>query len=220
MKVGAILARKGENIYKRKDGRYEGRYIKGRHSDGKAKYGYIYGYEYLSVKKQLVIKKAEQQNLGNSLSEIGCGSFKGWIEHWLYKLAMPNIKQSTFGCYYTIAINHLIPNLGDIELLKLNADNIQDFMQSLVHKNLSASTICNIMRLLKAILEKARLDRHIKNNPCKDMRMPRKNKQCNRSLTKEERKRLIHNIIGQPDMQLEILLPLYTGMRVGVANPH
>ena len=34
------MARKGENIYKRKDGRWEGRYIKSRSSTGKANYGY------------------------------------------------------------------------------------------------------------------------------------------------------------------------------------
>ncbi len=34
------MARKGENIYKkRKDGRWEGRYIKSRSSTGKANYG-------------------------------------------------------------------------------------------------------------------------------------------------------------------------------------
>lgn len=30
------MARKGENIYKRKDGRWEARYIKARNIDGKA----------------------------------------------------------------------------------------------------------------------------------------------------------------------------------------
>ena len=37
------MSRKGENIYKRQDGRYEGRYIKEYGLDGKAKYRYIYG---------------------------------------------------------------------------------------------------------------------------------------------------------------------------------
>ena len=32
--------RKGENIFKRKDGRWEGRYIKGYELSGKAKYGF------------------------------------------------------------------------------------------------------------------------------------------------------------------------------------
>lgn len=37
------MTRKGENIYKRKDGRWEGRYIC-RTADGKKKYGYVYGH--------------------------------------------------------------------------------------------------------------------------------------------------------------------------------
>ena len=37
------MPKKGENIYKRKDGRWEGRYIKGYLADGKAKYAYVYG---------------------------------------------------------------------------------------------------------------------------------------------------------------------------------
>lgn len=43
------MARKGENIYKRKDGRWEGRYIKSRSSTGKANYGYVYAKSYREV---------------------------------------------------------------------------------------------------------------------------------------------------------------------------
>lgn len=43
------MPKKGENIYKRKDGRWEGRYIKGYHADGKAKYAYVYGKTYSDV---------------------------------------------------------------------------------------------------------------------------------------------------------------------------
>ena len=35
------MPRKGENIYKRKDGRWEGRYIRDR-VNGKVKYGYVF----------------------------------------------------------------------------------------------------------------------------------------------------------------------------------
>lgn len=37
------VSKRGENIYKRKDGRWEGRYIKERSADGKARYAYVYG---------------------------------------------------------------------------------------------------------------------------------------------------------------------------------
>ena len=35
------MARRGENIYKRGDGRWEGRYIRGRTPEGRAQYGYV-----------------------------------------------------------------------------------------------------------------------------------------------------------------------------------
>ena len=47
------MSRKGENIYKRKDGRWEGRYIKARMATGKAKYGYVYAKTYAEVKQKL-----------------------------------------------------------------------------------------------------------------------------------------------------------------------
>lgn len=51
------MSKHGENIRKRKDGRWEGRYIKGRKSDRTAIWGYIYGHSYAEVKKRLAIKK-------------------------------------------------------------------------------------------------------------------------------------------------------------------
>lgn len=35
--------RKGENVFKRKDGRWEARYIKGREPSGRIRYGFCYG---------------------------------------------------------------------------------------------------------------------------------------------------------------------------------
>lgn len=55
------MAKRGENIRKRKDGRWEGRYIKGRKSNRTAIWGYIYGHSYTEVKEKLTIKKMEVQ---------------------------------------------------------------------------------------------------------------------------------------------------------------
>ncbi len=50
------MPRKGENIYKQKDGRWEGRYIKSRTQTGKATYGYVYAKTYRDVKTKLTNK--------------------------------------------------------------------------------------------------------------------------------------------------------------------
>ena len=47
------MARKGLNIYKRKDGRWEARYIKSRNTQGKPRYGYLYATSYHKVRNNL-----------------------------------------------------------------------------------------------------------------------------------------------------------------------
>ena len=56
------MSKKGENIYKRKDGRWEGRYIKFYDENFKPKYGYIYGHTYTEVKNKLLVNKADTIN--------------------------------------------------------------------------------------------------------------------------------------------------------------
>ncbi len=53
------MARHGENIYKRKDGRWEGRYKSGVKADGTAKYSSIYGKSYTDVKAALSEKRVK-----------------------------------------------------------------------------------------------------------------------------------------------------------------
>lgn len=61
------MARKGENIYKRKDGRWEGRYISSHDNAGKAKYGYVYVKSYSDVKQKLNKIKPTLGTLNNDL---------------------------------------------------------------------------------------------------------------------------------------------------------
>lgn len=55
------MPKKGENIYKRKDGRWEGRYIKAYLPNGKAQYTSIYGKTYAEAKQNLH-RRADEEN--------------------------------------------------------------------------------------------------------------------------------------------------------------
>ncbi len=55
------MPRKGENIYKRKDGRWEGRYILFHDAEHKAKYAYVYGKTYSEVKRKLTEEKGKDK---------------------------------------------------------------------------------------------------------------------------------------------------------------
>jgi len=50
------MAKKGLNIYKRKDGRWEGRYKNGVNLNGKTRYTSVYGAAYGDV-KNILLKK-------------------------------------------------------------------------------------------------------------------------------------------------------------------
>ena len=52
------MSRKGENIYKRKDGRWEGRYKKGVAANGRTIYGSCYGKTYRETKHIVKQKKS------------------------------------------------------------------------------------------------------------------------------------------------------------------
>ena len=94
------MARRGENIRKRRDGRWEGRYIKARTSEGKIQWGYVYGTVYAEVKRVLIQKKAEAgfYNL----------TFEALAEVWLHSLRN-SIKESTYAHYSYTLHKYLLP---------------------------------------------------------------------------------------------------------------
>ncbi|WP_258379257.1 hypothetical protein [Enterococcus plantarum] len=60
------MSKRGENIYKRKDGRWEGRYRKGRNKEGRIVYGYVYGKQYNEAKEKLSKKNADYSIYGEA----------------------------------------------------------------------------------------------------------------------------------------------------------
>lgn len=83
------MPRKGENIYKRKDGRWEGRYIKARSQTGRAIYGYVYASTYKEAKQkrsQAIIINIESYlpvNNQNFQDTMQSCSIKKLTDDWL-----------------------------------------------------------------------------------------------------------------------------------------
>ena len=75
------MARKGENIYKRKDGRYEGRYIKAYDNRGKPLWGYVYGKTYSETKERLNHKKVDV-TVKSTVTPTDM-AVSEWIERWI-----------------------------------------------------------------------------------------------------------------------------------------
>ena len=99
------MARRGENIRKRKDGRWEGRYIKGRSPDGKPYWGYIYGLTYAEVKEISIRKKAELGIYNLNKRDVTFGEL---AEIWLSSIRQ-GIKESTYSHYQYTLYHYLFP---------------------------------------------------------------------------------------------------------------
>lgn len=76
------MSRKGESIFYRKDGRYEGRYIKRYDENGKAIYGYVYAKTYSECKKK---RNQELINLKSNTKSIEKKNkdFNSLVDKWL-----------------------------------------------------------------------------------------------------------------------------------------
>ena len=90
------MARRGENIHKRKDGRWEGRYIKARTPEGKIQWGYIYGAAYAEVKQVLIRKKAEAGFYNLKRTDL---TFEALAEAWLHSLRNSSDFINMYRCF-------------------------------------------------------------------------------------------------------------------------
>ena len=76
------MAKKGNNIYKRKDNRWEGRYIKGYAASGNVQYGYVYGKSYREAREKQLQAQAALQN-GRPAALQSNRRFDAYCEGWL-----------------------------------------------------------------------------------------------------------------------------------------
>lgn len=196
------MARRGENIYKRKDGRYEGRYIKYYDVSGRAVYGYVYSKSYAEVKELLAKHKTEKptkQGKNTTLAE--------WLKSWLK--SQVQLKSTTKTVYQSHIDNYINPNLGKIPLKKLNCEILQGFVNDL---DLSASTIKTIFSIIKSALSSAE-DNGLITNVWGKVKLPKKEKSIVQILTVNEQKRLECVLVS--DFDIGIWISLYAGLRIG-----
>ena len=112
------MPRKDENIYKRKDGRWEGRYIKSKSHTGTTLYGYCYGKSYKEVKELLALKKGHCTVETHKSAEVF--AFSKYCNEWLY-LRRSKVEESTYVKYLSMMEKHIIPGLGNCIITELTS---------------------------------------------------------------------------------------------------
>lgn len=154
------MSKKGENIYKSKDGRWEGRYIRFYDESGKAKYGYVYGKTYGDVKNQLFEKKFFSGDHPDMLSKCAV-LYSDILDAWLQSTRM-SIKESTYARYSHLVNTHIRPQLGKYQLSKISTQLVEGFVEKQLcngrvdkRGGLSAKTVTDILTIVKSTMEYA-----------------------------------------------------------------
>lgn len=206
------MPRRGENIYKRKDGRYEGRYVIGKTPVGKTKFGYVYGRHYITVKNELMRRKAAScRNCGSEY--VLRMTLSSWMEHWLQTEIWGRIKPSSFQTYRNIYQRYIKEDIGCLDLATITPAHVHNLMQSLSQKGFAISTMKGVLRLISSAMRSALEDGLIRRNPCAKIRLRDDRIAEQRVLTRSEQEKVQQE--AWKEEELPVLIGLYTGMRLG-----
>jgi integrase len=139
-----------------------------------------------------------------------------WLLEWLDTYKKNNVKKSTYTAYRNYIEHELNPNLGDIPIQKLNSFQIQQYLNGLILR-LKSTSIKKIYLVLHASLRQAVIIDLIVKSPCLGVTIPKDktNPSIPSSAFTLEQQKLIIQYANLSRAKNEILLALYTGMRVG-----
>ena len=214
------MSRRGENIRKRKDGRWEARYIRMYKEDGKAKYGYLYARTYAEVKRKkadAMQKSLIQQTSVKTEARLLCDVMDAWLES---KAGF--IKQSTFCNYSTIIQRYLRPALGGYAVSAITNAVVEQYIQE-KRKNgrldgkgaLSTKTVSDQIIVLRLVLRYA-VSQNMLSPDVLSFHAPKPVKRAPKLLNEIDWQRLNRYVRKTEEAsQLGILIAMHTGLRIG-----
>lgn len=205
------MSRKGESIFKRKDGRYEGRYVK-EYKNGKAVYGYVYAKTYNECKRRknnimIDLNIIKPKNYNNKKYK----DLNDYVYNWLNNKS--NIKESTYTKYHDIIENHIKNDIGKIKINKLDSELVNNYLKKKMAKGqiknseeLSNNTVYSICTILKQVFKE--------NNLKIDLIKIKQNIGVGKSIKNEDKIDLEKCLIKSNDqISIGIMLSLLLGLR-------
>lgn len=215
------MPRRGDNVYKRRDGRWEARYIYAYDANGKPKYRSIYAHTYAEVKNKLIAQKQAVLKNGISRLEINEITIEAVSLMWLTSKKLKT-KESTYAKYHHLVQTHIISKLGYYPLRRVDNPLIEKFVEELLSSGridgrggLAPKTVADILTIVKSILCYAeQCGFAIGCHPgLLSVKQPHRKM---RVLTVSEQKTLTSALIKDPNhVKIGILISLYAGLRVG-----
>lgn len=216
------MGRHGENIRKRKDGRWEARYIMGYNENGKAQYKYLYGKTYHEV-RDLKNRMMAQRITRSSCSGTGNTriTFGQLLDDWLVSIK-PDIKESTYSRYVFLIEKHIRPELGKVLLINMTSEMIDQFSSRKLNEGklnrkggLSPKTVASILSVIKLALNFGiQRNYYCPNNIT--IKNPRQIKPEIMIFAVNEQAQLESYLFARTErIHAGILLSLYAGLRIG-----
>jgi integrase len=216
------MPRTGRNIYKRKDGRWEGRYPKGRDMNLRLIYGYVYGKTYTEVKQRLSGISIEDSKPVSPVIPVtkNSSTFADVADQLLSVISM-QVKPSTYAGYTATLDLHIIPALGKRRIQSLTAVDISHFAREKLESGrkdgkggLSAKTVRDMLSIIKAVTDFA-CEQKIIGSGIK-IAYPKQPPQTMRVLSRQEQSSLEAVLATDTDIyKVGMMLCLYTGLRIG-----
>lgn len=155
--------RKGKNVYKRKDGRWEARVLIGHTAGGHPKYKYLYAHSYRGVlqKREDFEKNAVCQPSRTLCKDTLC--FRDIAALWLDD-RREEWKPSSYVRYQNCLEKDILPLWGELPLQDLGQDDY-DRLMAQSRGRLKGSSLDIINTVLKGIVQYSLTDRHLEKIP-------------------------------------------------------
>lgn len=203
--VATIIRGEIMQIQKRKNGTFFVRYIKYEKKSGGYLYGYLEGKTEEEV--EIEVERAKKYLSYNAFYIKRKGYFYENIMAWLAAEKIQT-KASTYSNYFYTVKTHILPFFADYKKQEITENEVLEFTNQLLQKQLSPKRTKDILIILKQIFTFARVD-------CRVI-FPRVPKQEILVFTKEEQTLLESYLKEHLNLEtLGILLCLYTGLRIG-----
>ena len=173
------------SIRKRKDGRWEGRYVVGHDPvTGKMISRNVLGKTQAQVKEKL--RTAIENSKRLDYTQTGKYTVGQWMDEWFEAYAKVKVRPSSHQTYKGYIENHIKPNIGDIPIEKLTSLQLQKFYRLLLTegripriesekqpRGLSAKTMRNINQVISSAMDMAVRHKLILTNPTEGCELPK-----------------------------------------------
>lgn len=201
------MSRIGENIYKRKDGRWEGRY----RIQGTKKYGSVYAHTYSEVRDKLILEKVNQLKY-----EPESYSLKMYCLEWL-EWKKVRIKCSSYNKYKNLVDSYIIPYFNSLSFLELDHFKIESFTNYLLKRNLSSKTINDTLSVLRQIIQYGNINNSAGIQISINIKGISSSEQKELQVLTSSQQAILYSYCKENmnDKNLGILICLFTGIRIG-----